>query len=192
VADACHQIHDYVATHPNASIHYLTSDMILVVHTNVSYLSEHNACGWESAHFYLTNKGDKGFINGAILNLASIIKHVMSLASEAELAALYYGCKISVPIPTALDKMGYTQPLKPVTTDNTTAQGLTVGTMTPKASKSMDQQYQWLKCCSEQCQFLYLWHRGILNCTDYTSKHHAPKHHQAVRPFYIFVLLATQ
>jgi hypothetical protein len=40
-------------------------------------------------HFYLTNKGNKEFNDSAILNFASIIKHVMSLASEAELMALF-------------------------------------------------------------------------------------------------------
>ncbi len=135
MADACHQLLDYVATHPNAGIRYLASDMILEVHTNALYISEHNARSWASAHFYLTNKGDKEFNNGAILHLASIIKHVMSLASEAELAALYYGCKIAVPIQTTFDKMGRMQPLMPVTTDNITAQGLPISTMTPKASK---------------------------------------------------------
>jgi hypothetical protein len=103
VADACHQLLDYVAIHPNAGICYLARDMILVVHTVTSYLSEHNASSRASAHFYLTNKGDKEFNNGAILNLVSIIKHVMSLASEAELAALYYDCKIAVPIRPTLD-----------------------------------------------------------------------------------------
>jgi hypothetical protein len=116
----------------------------------------------------------------------------MSLASEVELAALYYSCKIVVPIQTTLDEMGHTQPMTPTTMDNITAQGLTVGTMIPKASKSMDQHFHWLKCCSAQQQFLYLWRCGILYNADYTSKHHAPKHHQAVHPFYIFDLLATQ
>jgi hypothetical protein len=44
VADACHQLLDYVATHTNAGIRYLASNMILVVHTNELYLSKHNAC----------------------------------------------------------------------------------------------------------------------------------------------------
>jgi hypothetical protein len=43
VADACHQLLDYVATHPNGGIRYLANDMILAVHTNASYLSKHNA-----------------------------------------------------------------------------------------------------------------------------------------------------
>ncbi len=185
MADTCHQLLDYVAKHPNAGIHYLASNMILAVHTNALYLSEHNARSRASAHFYFTNKGDKKFNNGTILNLASIIEHVMSLASEAGLAALKYGCKIAVPIQNTLDKMGHTQPLMPIMTDNIMAQGLTIGTMTPKASKSMNKQFHWLKCHSAQRQFLYLWRRRILNRANYTSKHHAPKHHQAVHPFFI-------
>jgi hypothetical protein len=59
VADKCHQLFDYVATHPNAGIRYLARDMILTVHTNASYLSKHNVHSQASAHFYLTNKGDK-------------------------------------------------------------------------------------------------------------------------------------
>jgi hypothetical protein len=150
MANACHQLLDYVATHPNTGICYLASNMILAVHTNLLYLSKHNTRSRASARFYLTNKGNKEFNNGAILNLTSIIKHVMSLASEAELAAIYYGCKIAVPIQTTLDKMGHTQPLMPVMTDNITAQDLTIGTMTPKASKTMDQQFHWFKCRSVQ------------------------------------------
>jgi hypothetical protein len=192
MADTCHQLLDYVATHSNAGIHYLASDMILAVHINASYLSKHNACSRASAHFYLTNKRDNEFNNSTILNLTSIIKHVMSLASKAELVALYYGCKIAVPIQTTLDEMGHTQPPMPVMTDNITTQGLSVGTMTPKASKLMDQRFHWLKCRSVQCQLLYLWRHGILNRANYTSKHHEPKHHQAVCPFFIFYLLATQ
>jgi hypothetical protein len=56
----------------------------------------------------------------------------MSLASESESAALYYGCKIAVPIQTTLDEMGHKQHMTPIMTDNITAQGLTIGTMTSK------------------------------------------------------------
>jgi hypothetical protein len=160
--------------------------MILAVHTDVSYLSEQEGKSRAAAHFYLTNKGDKEFYNGAILTLSSMIKHVMSSASKAELAALYYGCKLAVPLRTTLEEMGHPQHNRTmVTTDNITAQGLTLGTMTPKASKSMDQRFHWLKCRNAQCQFLYLWRRGTSNRADYTSKHHPAKHHQAVQHFYI-------
>ncbi|RPI66945.1 MAG: hypothetical protein EHM43_10390, partial [Ignavibacteriae bacterium] len=171
VADACQQLLDYVATHPNAGIRYKACDMILAIHTDASYLSEQEGKSRAAAHFYLTNKADEKFNNGAILTLSSIIKHVMSSASEAELAALYYGCKLAIPIRTTLAEMGHPQHDRTmVTTDNITAQGLTMGTMTPKASKSMDQRFHWLKCRHAQHQFLYLWRRGTANRADYASK----------------------
>ncbi len=67
-----------------------------------------------------------------------------------------------------------------------------MGTMTPKASKLMDQCFHWLKCRNAQRQFLYLWRCGIDNRADYASKHHPTKHHQAVRHFYIQDTLPRQ
>jgi hypothetical protein len=111
----------------------------------------------------------------------------MSSASEAELAALYYGCKQAAPIRITLEKMGHPQPAPtPVTTDNITAQGLTMGTMTPQASKSNGQRFNWLKCRNAQRLFKYLWRKGILNRADYASKHHPARDHQTVCPFYVF------
>ncbi len=39
-ADACHQVLDYIATYPNAGIRYKACNMVLSVHTDVSYLSK--------------------------------------------------------------------------------------------------------------------------------------------------------
>jgi hypothetical protein len=136
VAKSCQQLLDYVATHPNAGICYKACDMILAVYTDASYLSQQNGKSHASAHYYLTNHNDKGFNNGAILLLSSIIKHIISSASKAEFAALYYGCKLAVPICTTHEEMGHPQLKRTmITTNNITAQGLTMGTMTPKASK---------------------------------------------------------
>jgi hypothetical protein len=98
VAKSCQQLLDYLATHPNVGIRYKACDMILAVHTNTSYLSEQNSKSRASAHFHLTDHDNEEFNNGAILTLSSIVKHVMSSASKAELAGLYYGCKLAVPI----------------------------------------------------------------------------------------------
>jgi hypothetical protein len=161
--------------------------MILAVHTDASYLSEIGGKSRAAGHFYLTNCNDEDFNNGAILTLSSIIKHVMSSASEAELAALYYGCKQAAPICVTLEEMGHPQPAPNlVTTDNITAQGLTMGTMMPEASKSNNQWFNWLKCRNAQRQFKYLWQKGILNQADYTSKHHPAQHQQNVCPCYVF------
>jgi hypothetical protein len=167
--------------------------MILPVHTDASYLSEQEGKSRAAAHFYLTNKGNEEFNNGAILTLLSIIEHLMSSASKAELAVLYYGCKLAVPLQTTLGEMGHPQhDHTMVMTDNVMAQGLTLDTMTPKASKSMDQHFHWLKCPNAQHQFLYLWRRGTSNRADYASKHHPAKHHQTVGQIYIKDTLPRQ
>ena len=53
----------------------------------------------------MTNKCQKDFNNGAIDILCTIIKHVMSSASEAEIGALYYGCKSAIPYRVTLQEM---------------------------------------------------------------------------------------
>ncbi len=127
-----------------------------------------------------------------MLTLSSIIKHVMSSASEVKLSALYYGCNMAAPLCTTLKEWGHNQPKPaPVTTNNITAQGLTMGTMIAKASKSLDQCFHWLKCHDAQHKFKYLWQKGILNQANYASKHHTPKHHKPVPPFYVFDCDAT-
>jgi hypothetical protein len=37
------QVLDYLATHPNTTVHFHASDMILNIHSDASYLSEPNA-----------------------------------------------------------------------------------------------------------------------------------------------------
>eukprot|EP00957_Ditylum_brightwellii_P173860 13236374-Ditylum_brightwellii.AAC.1 len=60
---ACHHLLDYVATHPNATIRYLASDMMLVVHSDTSYLSKRHARIRAAGHFYLANKTNKDLNN---------------------------------------------------------------------------------------------------------------------------------
>ena len=134
----------------------------------------------------MTNKVQKDFNNGAIDFLSTIIKHVMSYASEAEIGALYYGCKRAIPYRVTLQEMGHPQSEPtPVTTDNNTAHGLTMGTTTSKSSKSNGMRFQWLKCCKSQRMFEFLWAHGPKNCADYPSKHHHGPHHLYVQQNYV-------
>jgi hypothetical protein len=80
----------------------------------------------------------------------------MSSESKAELSALYYSCKMAAPLRFTLKELehNHANPT-PITTNNITAQGLTMGTMTAKASKFMDQCFHWLKCSDAQHQFQF-------------------------------------
>lgn len=69
--------------------------------------------------------------------------------------------------------MGHPQPgPTPVTTNNSTAVGLTMDVMIPKAPKVMDMRFKWLKCRWAQSLFCYLEAREIKNRGDYPRKHH--------------------
>ena len=179
------QFLDYCATHPNAGVRFVASDMIMALHSDASYLSEPEAKSRAAGHFYLGMKNDEAFDNGAILTLSKIIKHVMSSASEAETAALFYNCKAATPLRVTLQEMGHPQPKTPVTTDNSTAQGLINKTMIPKAAKSYDMRFNYLKCREAQRQFDFIWRRGRNTKADYHSKHHPVKHYIEKRPNYV-------
>ena len=56
--------------------------------------------------------------NGAVLNIAQLIKAVMSSAAEAELGALYINTREAVPMRQLLTEMGHAQPSTPIQTDN--------------------------------------------------------------------------
>ena len=76
--------------------------MILAVHSDASYLSEPKARSRAGGHFFLSTNAQIPPNNGAILNIAHVIKHVMSSATEAELAALYIMAREAVLFPPLL------------------------------------------------------------------------------------------
>ena len=56
---AFHQLLDYLTTHPDASIWYHASDMILTFDTDASYLSELGGKIRAADYYYMTNRVQK-------------------------------------------------------------------------------------------------------------------------------------
>ena len=83
--------------------------------------------------------------NGAVHNTSSIIKVVMSSATEAELGALYINTREAVPMRLLLQEMGHPQSKTSMQTDNTTALGVVTNTVQPKRTKAMDMRFHWLR-----------------------------------------------
>jgi len=156
--------------------------MILSVHSDASYLTEKGARSRAGGHFYMSNNARIPPNNGAVLNVASIIKAVMSSAAEAELGALYINAREAVPMRITLEEMGHPQPPTPVQTDNTTAVGVITHKIQPKRTKAMDMRFHWLRDRAAQEQFRWIWRPGTTNLADYWTKHHCPAHHQTMRP----------
>ncbi len=48
------QVLDYLATHPNATVHFSACNMILNIHLDASHLSEPNAQSWACGYYFLS------------------------------------------------------------------------------------------------------------------------------------------
>jgi hypothetical protein len=129
---------DYAASHQDAILTYQASDMVLIVHSNASYLSKPKARSQAEGHFFMSSDVANPHNNGAVLNIAQLIKAVMSSAAEAELGALYINARKAVPMQQLLAEMGHAQPSTPIQTHNSTACGIVNSNIQPWPTKAMD------------------------------------------------------
>ena len=83
--------------------------------------------------------------NGAILNIAKIIKSIMSSAAEAELRGFFRNAKEAVHLRKILTEMGHLQPPTPMQTNNSTANGVIDNKIQPKQTMAMDMRFHWLR-----------------------------------------------
>ena len=124
-------------------------------------------------HFFLSSDTTVPPNNGAALNIAHIIKNVMSSATEAELAGLYIMAREAVYIRIILEELGHKQPPTLLQTDNTMADAVINGKIQPKQTKAMDMRFHWLRDRECQQQFRIYWRPGKLNYADYWTKQNA-------------------
>ena len=97
----------YMANHPGC---YYKSDMILNVHSDVSYLSASDAHSKAAGVFFLSSlpKNNKPIrLNSAIHVLCTMLKFVATSAAEAELGLLFLNAKEAKRMRLTLDKLGY-------------------------------------------------------------------------------------
>ena len=132
------QFLDYVVTQEEAIITFNASNMKLAVHSDAIYLSKPKAQSRAGGHVFLSNDALIPPNNRAILNVAHIIRHVMSSETEVKLAALYIMAREAVYIRIILEEMGHKQPPTPLQTDNAMAEAVTNGKVQPKRTKAMD------------------------------------------------------
>jgi hypothetical protein len=133
------QLLDYVANHPDATIRYHASDIILHIHSDASYLSVSNACSRLGGLFLFGNESPtQDMLNGSILNVASVIKNVVASAAESEVGACFHNAQSGAPLRVTLTELGHTQPPTPLHTDNSTAFGILNETIKQKVSKAID------------------------------------------------------
>jgi hypothetical protein len=130
--ELCKQFLDYMAMQEDAILTYHTSNMVLAIHSDASYLSEPTSCSRAGGHMFMAGKDNIPFNNGAVLNISQKIRAVMSSTAEAELGALFINAKTAVSMRQTLAELGHPQPRTPMQTDNATAHAIL-----PKALKAM-------------------------------------------------------
>ncbi len=130
--DHCTPLLDYPAYHADAKIHFYSSDMIINIHSDASYLSDGQACSPICGHFFmgwLPNDGEQIRINGEFHVSTNAIHFFVVFAAEAELGALFHNCHMGIILCSILKDMGHSQPKTPVHCDNTMAIGIANSTV---------------------------------------------------------------
>ena len=186
--NAVKQLLDYLSSHPDATIRYRASDMVLNIHSDASYLSEPNTRSRACGHFFLgwmPIDGEPIKLNGAFFTLCAILKFVVSSAAEAELGALFLNCKEGKIFRLILKELGHPQSATPVHCDNKTAVGIANNTIKRQRSRSMEMRYFWVADQVTQGNYIIQWYPGQENLGDYQSKHHIGMHHSTLRPWYL-------
>ena len=160
--------------------------MTLKGDSDAAYLVASRARSRSAGYIYFGNHEDNNQImNAPILVLATILKMVVALAAEAEIAALYHNTRELAPLRLTCEELGHPQPPTPLRTDNSTANGILNGTVKQRRSKAMDMRFYWLKDRVTQKMFKVYWAPGKENLADYYSKHHPASHVKKVRKIYL-------
>jgi hypothetical protein len=192
--EAAIQLLNYAATLPGATIRFHSSDMILHIHTDASYLSEPEAKSRVAGFFFLSTAPTPQPvpINGPVHIVSQILRTVVASAAEAEVAATFVSGQDGSHIRNILHFLGHQQPPTLIQTNNSVAKGIIDNTVKQKRSKAIDMRYYWIRDRVTQNEFTIHWKPGIVNLADYHSKHFSPTHHQYHRPIYLHEPTSTE
>ncbi len=142
------QVLDYLATHPDATVCFRATDMVMNIHSDALYLSEPNSCSRACGHFFLgwlPVNGQPIRLNGVFHMLCSILLFVVASTAKAELGALFLNCQEGMIFWLTLKDLGHPKPKTPVHCDNTTAIGIINNSIIQQRSRVMEMRYFWTR-----------------------------------------------
>ena len=84
--------------------------MVLVVHSNTSYLTEHNSRSRDRDHFFMSNHEANLPNNKTVLNILSThYWKFMTSVEKPELGTLFIKSRQAIPTRTTVEEMGHTK-----------------------------------------------------------------------------------
>ena len=93
------QLIDYFASNDIAKVRFHASEMIMIIHSDASYLSAPGARSRTCGHFFMgwTPKDNEPIkLNNAFHTNTTIMQFVVASAAEAELGALFLNCQTAI------------------------------------------------------------------------------------------------
>jgi hypothetical protein len=176
------QLLNYCATHPDATICYRASDMILNIHSDYGYLNKPEGRSRAGGHFFMISKPRNGEQkhNGSILTLSTML-----VQRERKSEHYFFNEKEGVNVRNILREMGHPQLDTPMQTENATAHGILRGTWKQQRSKAIDMIFYWVRDRAQQGQFYIGLVPSAQNLGGYFTKHHPPAHHKGIRIMYL-------
>jgi hypothetical protein len=175
----------YASKWRNAVLTIRASKLILMAHSDASYLSESEGRSRAGGYIYLGDGPNDIAMNAPISVISVIIATVVSSATEAEYAALFIVGQAETSLRHTLHDLGYPQDTLEIITDNLCAKGIAHGTVKQKRSKAIDMRYHWIRDQVKQSKFKITWKSGKANLADFFTKAHPVKHHKAMRKLYV-------
>jgi hypothetical protein len=177
---ATNQLLDYLATHPDATIRYHATNMILHIHSDASYLSVSNAQSRLGGLFFLGKQIPRARYAQRIhphcrFHHQKRGRLQSGIISWSVLSQRPKWC----PTQSYTHRAGPHTTPTPLRTDNSTAFGILNETIKQKLSKAMDMRYHWITYRVRQKQFDVYWRPGRENLGDYHTKHLSAQHHKA-------------
>ena len=120
--DECLWILNHAASNHDATIKYMKSDMVLYIHSHVSYLSKPKARSCVGGHYFISSTSINPSkppivcppLNGPIYFLSRILKSVMASAAKVNIGANFVNGQEALPLCVTLEELNYTQSPTPM------------------------------------------------------------------------------
>jgi hypothetical protein len=182
---AAERLLGYAAKFPNATIVYKPSHMLLLAHSDASYLSRPNSGSVAGGFHFLGKTDDPTFFNAPIFCVSTLIPVIVAAVSEAEYAAVFGNAQYACDERTILASLGYTQPPTTILCDNECAVGLSNNNIRPKMSKSINMRLHWVQDRVRLNEFRIVFVPGVDNLSDFFTKPLPVYRHNELTPYYI-------
>ena len=185
VADAMTRLLHYCARYPDNCLVYHACPMTLTIQSDASYLSRPHARSVAGSVFYLAAAPNSALPNSPYHSISSLIPVVVSSVAEAEYAALFIAGREGAMLRNILHSLGYPQQATSILCDNACAVGIANDTITPRRTKSIDMQFNWIRDRVRQGQFVVTWLKGSDNLADFFTKPLPVHSHTKIMPLLV-------